>query len=89
MNARHLMLNEYLKEFIDPVMKPSRSTRPSSNTVYQGSVILYAKGISEKFTHIGNCFNLRTIFRTRHTQRGTLMKTGQVRDVASAKQADL
>jgi hypothetical protein len=29
---------------------------------------------------IGNRFNARTIFKTKHTLRGTLMKTGLVRE---------
>jgi hypothetical protein len=51
---RHeLMLNEYPKEFVDSVMKPSVKNRPTSDTVYQGTVVIpYVKGISEKFRHI-------------------------------------
>jgi hypothetical protein len=50
-------------------------------TIYQGTVIIpYVMGTSEKFKHIGNCFNVRTIFKTKHTLHGTLMKTGLVRD---------
>jgi hypothetical protein len=40
-NIRHdLMLNEYPKEFIDSVMKPSARNRPSSDAVYQGTGII-------------------------------------------------
>jgi hypothetical protein len=57
------ILNEYPHEFVDCVMKPSRSNRPSSDTVYQGRVIiLYVKGISSKLRRGGNRFNIRTIF---------------------------
>jgi hypothetical protein len=44
-------------------MKPSRSNRPYSDTVYQGTVNPYANGISEKWKCIGNRFNVRTIFK--------------------------
>jgi hypothetical protein len=61
--------------------------RPSSDTVYQGTVVIaYVKGTSEKFRCTGNCFNLRNIFRTKHTLHGTLIKTGPVRDVQRTKQ---
>jgi hypothetical protein len=50
-NVRHdLMLSEYPQEFVDSIMKPSRSNRPSPNTVHQGTVIFpHVKGMSENF----------------------------------------
>jgi hypothetical protein len=64
-------------------MKPGRSNRPSSDTVYRSMVIIpYVRVISEKFRRIGNRFNVRTIFKTKHTLRGTLMKTGPVTDAS-------
>jgi hypothetical protein len=40
-----LMPNEYPKEFVDSVMKPSVRNRPTSDTVYQGTVVIpYVKG---------------------------------------------
>jgi hypothetical protein len=58
-------------------MKPSTRNHPSSETKYQGTVIIpYVKGTSEKFRRIGNRFDLRTI----------LKKTGPVRDVRQTKQ---
>jgi hypothetical protein len=50
-NIRHdLMLNEYTEEFVDSVMKPSTRNRPSSDKIYEGTVINpHVKGISEKF----------------------------------------
>jgi hypothetical protein len=63
------MLNVYPKEFFDSVMKPSIRNCPSSDTAYQGTVVIpYAEGISEKFRRIGNRFNLRTIFKTKHSK---------------------
>jgi hypothetical protein len=87
-NMRHdLMFNEYQEELVDSVMKPSAKNRPSSDTVYKGTVIFpYVKDISEKFRHIGNCFNLRTIFKTKHIIRETLLKTGLLRDAQRTKQ---
>jgi hypothetical protein len=85
---RHdLMLNEYPKKFVDSVMKPSTRNHPSSDTIYQGNVIIpYVKGTSEKFRLIGNRFNLRTIFKNKHALHVTLMKTGPVRDAHQTKQ---
>jgi hypothetical protein len=83
-NTSHdVVLREYPKTFVDFVMKSLRSYRPSSDTLYKGTVIiLYVKDISEKFRRIGNRYNLRTIFKTKHTLRGTLMKTGPVRNAS-------
>jgi hypothetical protein len=81
-----LTLNEYPQEFADSMIKPSRSNRPS-DTTYQGTVIIqYVKGISEKFRCTGNRFNVRTIFNTKYTLRGTLMKTEPVTDAQQMKQ---
>jgi hypothetical protein len=82
-----LMLNEYPQEFVDCIMNASRSNRPSSDTIYQGMVIIpYVKGISEKFRCFGNHFNIRTILKTEHRLHGTLTKTGPVRDAQQMKQ---
>jgi hypothetical protein len=85
---RHdLMLNEYPKEFVDFVMKPSARDLPTSDTVYQGTVIIpYVKCISEKFRRAGDRFSLRTIFKIKNTIHGTLMKIGLVRDAQQTKQ---
>jgi hypothetical protein len=81
------MLSEYPKEFVDSVMKPSARNRPSTDTVYQGTVVIpYVRDISKKFRCIGNRFNLRTIFKTKHTLRGTVMTPGWVTDVQQTKQ---
>jgi hypothetical protein len=87
-NMRHdLLLNEYPQEFVHSITKPSRSNHPSSDTIHQDTVIIpYVKGISEKFRRIGNSVNVRTIFKTKRTVRGTLMKTGPVRDAQQKKQ---
>jgi hypothetical protein len=39
-----------------------------------------------KIRHTGNCFSVRTIFRTKYTLSGTVMKTGPVRDAQQMKQ---
>jgi hypothetical protein len=88
------MLNEYPQEFVDSIVKQLRSNCPSDK-VYQGTVIIpYIEGISKKFRCTGNCFNVRALFKMKHTLQGTLMKTGQVRDVivpdaTLAKKADV
>jgi hypothetical protein len=41
------MINDRRQEFIDSIMKPLRSNRPSSDIIYQVTVIItYVKGIS-------------------------------------------
>jgi hypothetical protein len=87
-NIRHdLMLNEYPQEFVDSIMKPSRSNCPYSDTIYQGTILIpHVKVISKKFRHIGNNSNVRTIFKTKHSLRGALMNTGPVRDAQQMKQ---
>jgi hypothetical protein len=80
------MLNEYPQEFVDSVMKTSRSSRPYSDKIYQETLIPYVKVTSEKFRRIENRFNVRSIFKTKHTLRGTLMKIGPVRDAQQTKQ---
>jgi hypothetical protein len=49
-SIRHdLILKDYPEEFIDSIMKPSRSNRPSSDTLYQEMVIIpYVKGVSPR-----------------------------------------
>jgi hypothetical protein len=44
-------------------------------------VIPHVKGISDKFKWIGNCYNIRTIFKTKHTLRNTLMRTRPMSDL--------
>jgi hypothetical protein len=67
------------------MMKPSRSNWPSDK-ICQGTVIIpYVKCISKKFRCTGNHFNVRTIFKTKHTLHGTVMKTGPVRDAQQTK----
>jgi hypothetical protein len=87
-NIRHvLMLNEYPQEFVDSIMKPLRISHPSSDTIYQGTVIIpYVKGFFETVRRIGNRFNVRTIFLAKHTLCGTLVKPGPVRDAKQTKQ---
>jgi hypothetical protein len=76
-----LMLNEYRKTSVDSIIKPSRKKHISSDTIYQGIVIIpYVKGMSEKFRCTGNFFNVSTIFKTKHTLNGTFMKSGPVRE---------
>jgi hypothetical protein len=43
--------------------------------------IPYMKGILEKFQHIGNHYNIRTIFKVKHTLMSSLMRTRPKRDL--------
>jgi hypothetical protein len=42
--------------------------------------IIHISNISEKFKHTGNWYNIRMIFRTKHTLRSSLMKARLERD---------
>jgi hypothetical protein len=42
--------------------------------------ILNVKGVSEKFKRIGNQYNIRTLFKTKHTLRSSLVRTRPKRD---------
>jgi hypothetical protein len=81
------MLDECPQEFVGSVLKPSRSSRPSSDTIYQGTVTIpYVKGVSEKVRRIGSRFNVRIILKSKHTLRGTLTKTGPATKVQQKNQ---
>jgi hypothetical protein len=45
--------------------------------------IPYVKGVSEEFKHIGNQYNVRMIFKTKHILRSSLMKTRPERECFS------
>jgi hypothetical protein len=76
-NLRHgLQLNGYPQGFIDSVINSEGSSRPKQEEKPLGSVYIpYVKGVSEKFKRVGNRYNIRTIFRTKHTLRSSLMNT--------------
>jgi hypothetical protein len=84
---RDRILNEYPQEFVDSIIKPGRSNRPFSDRTYHGTVtILCVRGISRKFRHIGNRFSVRTILKTKHTLRGTLIKIELVKGAQQTNQ---
>jgi uncharacterized protein (UPF0335 family) len=65
-----LTLNGYPHSFIDSVMKSRNNSNPSTDKVPHSTVVIpYVKGISEKFRRIGHRYNIRTIFKTKHTLR--------------------
>jgi hypothetical protein len=74
---RHdLQLNGYPRGFIDSVINSKGSSRMNKEEKPLGYVYIpYVKGVSEKFKRIGNGYNVRTIFRTKHTLKNSLMKT--------------
>jgi hypothetical protein len=71
-----LQLNCYPQNFIDSVINSKGSSRLNKEEKPLGSVYIpYVKGFSEKFKRTGNRYNIRTIFKTKHTLRSSLMKT--------------
>jgi hypothetical protein len=85
---RHdLMLNEYLKEFVDSVMKLSRSSRPSSGKIHQGTIrILYVRVSPRNSDALETVSISGPFYKTKHTLRGALMKTVPVGDAQQMKQ---
>jgi hypothetical protein len=56
------MVSEYSQEFETGIMKSLRSNHYYSEITYQGTVIIpHVKDIFEKFKHIRNPLNIRTI----------------------------
>jgi hypothetical protein len=77
---RDLQLNGYPQGFIDSVINSKGSSDPNTEEKPLGSVYIpYVKGVSQKFKRIGNLYNIRTIFKTKHKFMSSLMKTRQER----------
>jgi hypothetical protein len=78
---RDLQLNGYPQGLIDSVINSKDSSRQNKEQKPLGSVYIpHVKGVSEKFKHIGNQYNIWMIFKTEHTLRRSLMKTRRERD---------
>jgi hypothetical protein len=61
-------VDSYSRDCTDSAFNPKGSSRPSKGVATLGIVYIpYVKGVSEKFKHIGNWYNIRTILRTKHT----------------------
>jgi hypothetical protein len=81
-NLRHdLELNGYLQGFNDSVSNSKGISHLNKEEKPLGSVyISYVKSVTEKFKRVGNCYNIRMIFQTKHTLRSSLIKTRPERD---------
>jgi hypothetical protein len=84
-----LMLNEYPQQSITSIVKkPPRCNNHSSETIYQGTVIIpYVKGISEKV----KCITLETVsmsglFSGLNKHCGTVITTGPFTEAHQRKQ---
>jgi hypothetical protein len=75
---RDLQLSGYPQGFINSVARSKGSSRQKKEDKPLGSVYIpYVKDVSEKFKHIGNEYNIRTVFKTKHN---SLMRTRPRRD---------
>jgi hypothetical protein len=80
-------LSAYPQGFIDLAINSKGSSHPSKEEKPVGSVYIpYAKGVLEKFEHIGNQYNIKMIFRTKYTLRSSLTKTRLERDLQQMTQ---
>jgi hypothetical protein len=71
----------YPQGFIDSVVKSKGSSRLSEEQKPLGSVYIpYIKSVLEKFRRLGTHYNIRTIFKSKHTLRSSHMKTRPERD---------
>jgi hypothetical protein len=78
---RDLQLNGYPQGFINSVLKSKGSSRQKKEDKPLGSVCIpHVKGVSEKFKRIANQYNIRTVFKTKHTLRSSLVRTRPKRD---------
>jgi hypothetical protein len=70
-SLRHdLQLSGYPQGFIDSVINSKDSSHLNKEEKPLGSLCIpYVKGVSEKFKCIGNRYNIRAIFKTKHTLR--------------------
>jgi hypothetical protein len=76
-NLKHdIQLNGYSQDFINSVIRSKGGSHQKKKDKPLGTVhIPYVKSISEKFRRIGNQYNIRTIFRTKHTLRSLIVRT--------------
>jgi hypothetical protein len=73
-----LQLNGYPQGFIDLVINSRDGAHPKMTKEDKPLCYMhipYVKDVSEKFRCIGNQYNIRTIFKTKHTRRTSLTKT--------------
>jgi hypothetical protein len=78
---RYLLRNGYPQGFIDSVINSKGSSGPNKEEKPLGYVCIpYVKGVSEKFRCIGNRYNIRMMFKTKHIVGSSLMKTRLERD---------
>jgi hypothetical protein len=78
---RDLQLNGYPQGFINSAINSKGSSHLNTEGKPLGSVYIpHVKGVSEKFERIGNRYNIRTIIKTKHKLRSSLMKTRPERD---------
>jgi hypothetical protein len=97
-----LQLSGYPQGFIDSVINCKGSSRPNKEEKPLGSVYIpYVMGSSQMFKHMGNRYNNRIIFKTKHAPRSSRMRIRVQREpkqrahcvfvaeATLAKQADL
>jgi hypothetical protein len=76
-----LQLSGYSQGFTGSVINSKGRSRPNKEERPLGSVYIpYVKGVSENFKRIGNRYNIRKYFRTKHTLRRSLKKSKLERD---------
>jgi hypothetical protein len=77
-NIKHdLWKNGYPKHFVGTTInKLGKKNYPITQSNEACTVVIpYVKGISEKFKRIGNKYNIKTIFKTKHTLRNIFIRT--------------
>jgi hypothetical protein len=86
---RDLQLNSYPQGFSDSTINSKGSSHLNKKEKPLGSVYIpYVKDVSEKFKCIGNWYNIKTIFKTKHTLRSSLKKTRPEKDLQQTAQCN-
>jgi hypothetical protein len=80
-NLRHdLYLSGYPQFFVNSFIHCKDRGCPNKGEKPLGSEYHICEGVSEKCIRTGNCYDIRMIFKTKHTLRSSLMKTRLERD---------
>jgi hypothetical protein len=75
-----LQLSGYPQYFNDSVLNCQDAIYPDKEKIILVPVYIpYMRSTSEKLRHTGNCYNIRTILKNKHSLRSSLMRKRLVR----------
>jgi hypothetical protein len=78
---RDLKLSGYSQVFTDSIIRSKGNSQKKEEEKNLGTVYIpYVKDISETFKRIWNQYNIRSVFKTKHTLASSLVRTRAKRD---------